>query len=246
MSEDDSIVVYMATNLITDNQYIGMTISGLKKRKREHFFAARHKTDGGRSHFYNSIRKYGECNFSFNVVFRCSSQREAFDKEIELIERLKPVYNKTKGGEGNVGYKASDKTRKLLSEALKRRDRHPRLGKTHSEETKQRLREINTAKPANYWLGKSRSQETIEKIRKTKTGVPRSPMPASAMEVYAENMRRAARARRKKVVCLDDGQIFESAQAASLHYGFCKSAVAAVAGGRRKAVHGMRFEYARI
>lgn len=49
----------------------------------------------------------------------------------------------------------------------------------------------------------------------------------------------------KRVLCLDDGTVFESASAAARHYGACKSALIQLCNGdkRRKTVKGLRFIY---
>jgi group I intron endonuclease len=94
----------------------------------------------------------------------------------------------------------------------------------------------------SYWTGKKRDAETNAKISRAKTGVPRAPAPSSALEVWKENMRRAARARRKKVRCVSDGRVFESCAAASMHYGLHRLSVAKVVGKANRAVRGMRFE----
>lgn len=95
----------------------------------------------------------------------------------------------------------------------------------------------------SYWLGKKRSPETNAKISRTKTGVPMKHTSPLMEKTRAENMRGASLLRRKPVRCVTDGAVFESAQAASLHYKFSKLAVAAVASGRRNRIYGLSFEY---
>lgn len=98
----------------------------------------------------------------------------------------------------------------------------------------------------SYWTGKTRDVETNRKISATKTGVARGYTPPHALEVFKENMRRAARARRKPVICLNDGLVFDSAQTASLHYKFDRTSVASVACGQRKQIFGLKFEYMQV
>lgn len=54
-----------------------------------------------------------------------------------------------------------------------------------------------------------------------------------------------AMARRKRVICLDDGAVYESARAAALKHGWSIASVAAVCkpNGRRKTIYGKRFAY---
>ncbi len=124
---------------------------------------------------------------------------------------------------------------------------------TYEEAMAREVELISIMKPAynaakggqglSYWTGKKRDAATNAKISKTKTGVSRGPTPAHALEVFKENMRRAARARRKPVRCVRDGRVFESCASASAHYGLHPTSVAKVAGRDNRAVRGMRFEF---
>ena len=63
-------IVYTARNRVNGKVYVGQTTQHLEKRKQDHLYAAR---SGAISPFYSAIRKYGECNFKFEVLWTASS-----------------------------------------------------------------------------------------------------------------------------------------------------------------------------
>lgn len=70
------------------------------------------------------------------------TEQEAKDKEIELIAEHGTLahngYNLTLGGEGTVGYKASDETRKRMSETHSG-EQNGMFGNKHSIQTRKKL-----------------------------------------------------------------------------------------------------------
>lgn len=119
--------------------------------------------------------------------------------------------------------------------------------------------EYNSTKGGEGNFGFSPSKEQREKQRIRMLG-KRIVMNEDAKKRHAESMRRRGfremdrfkafahlgpAAVAKKVICLDDGLIFESASAAARHYGAAKSAVIELCLGRkyRKTVNGLRFAY---
>lgn len=179
-------VVYLATNLVNGKRYVGATISALEKRMREHKCAAKRniKKEKGIA-FYKAIRKYGFDNFKFSILIECEDEKVFFE-EIRMVALLKPEYNMTLGGEGNLGLKMSDYCRQKLEEGRnKNRDK------------------IN---------------KTLSAMGKTK----------ESRERFAKYQALGPKAMAKKVVCLDNGCIYESASAASRFYGIEKSMVSEV------------------
>ncbi len=235
--------VYVVTNLLNDKQYVGMS-KDPHSRWRGHIRNAE-KRPGGK--FINALRKYGQHFFNFEVVQRYDSQKEALQGEMEWIKKLSPEYNLTLGGEGALGYKHTPETLDKLS-----KDHHlwnltpPMLGKNHTESTKKRISEAKLKNPTRYWLGKKRSEETVRKMRESKKGQPRTwPVSEKERVTRAENMRRAAAARIKPVICINDGAEFSSIISAAEHYGLTTSTVShACRGHDRKFVNkGLFFKY---
>jgi hypothetical protein len=96
--------------------------------------------------------------------------------EIIYIHRYNPKFNFTIGGEGVLGFKHSNESRKKMSEAhkgkkfsLKHRQAisNANKGNVHSEETKKKMRENN----ARYWLGKKHSDEYKRKMSESCRGL---------------------------------------------------------------------------
>lgn len=95
---------------------------------------------------------------------------DAERKYIDLARRLgMNLVNATDGGEGGLGRKPSEETRKKMSEAGVG-EKNPFFGKKHSPETRQKISEAKKG----HGLGKTLSPEHIEKIRGAKLGQPRS------------------------------------------------------------------------
>lgn len=259
-SSEPLIVAYQATNNVNGKRYIGITKVGLRQRKYRHLHCAR---NGKGWRLHDAIRKYGEDQFVWEVIKEFGSFDEAINFEIKAIAEFSPEYNVTHGGEGK---------RKPLSEETKAKMASARLGKPgtftgrkHSEETRALMSAAKKGKPGPWsgkkrpevtqwltmnfedrsrrWKGIPKPPEQIEKMRRTKTGVPRPELPDNVIDIFRENMRRAARARRKPVRCIEDGRIYASAVDAAKAYGFDRTAINAVASGRRRAVYGLHFEY---
>lgn len=100
---EPKMIVYVVTNKQNQKQYVGMTTMGLKKRKEAHLCNAR---GGSQCQFHRAIRKHGEENFEWKVVYVGETEQELFEKEIELIKELDTYHNgmnMTLGGDGVVG-----------------------------------------------------------------------------------------------------------------------------------------------
>lgn len=98
--------------------------------------------------FYKAIMKYGWNNIKHEILFDNLSKEMAEHLEILLIEHFKSLkmsYNITDGGGGYLGYSPSEKTRKLLSEASKRRKPYKM-----KEESKELLRAAHLKNIESY------------------------------------------------------------------------------------------------
>ncbi len=122
--------LYVATNLVNGKRYVGIAID-FERRWREH------RSGHGSKLVYQAIAKYGIDNIKFEVVCKATEDYVKM-MEVKFIHELKTIppngYNLTEGGEGSTGWKASDETRKRMSEA--------QLGKTqlpHSVATKRKI-----------------------------------------------------------------------------------------------------------
>lgn len=114
--------IYKITNLINHKCYVGKT-NNFERRKKDHFRLA--KIEGHKEYnksLYQAIRKYGEENFSFDILESLEDYSKADEKEkywIQKLDSFKNGYNESKGGDGgsSKGHcQGSQNGRSLLSE----------------------------------------------------------------------------------------------------------------------------------
>ena len=211
--------IYIHKNKINGKVYIGQTSQKPEKR-----------WDNGRgyetsSKFYNAILKYGWNNFEHIILYTNLTLEEANQKEQELIEQYKSYeddfgYNITHGGRNFThseetkrkigaansialqGNKWSEEQRELMSEMFKG-EGNPFYGKYHTEETKQLISEHRKGKRAGEehpMYGKHHTEDSLQKMsenRKSKGG--------------------------KKVICLNNGKIFNTMMDAARWCGLSNS-----------------------
>jgi group I intron endonuclease len=123
--------IYKITNKENGLIYIGCTINSLEKRFGEHLsrcFSSTHK-----SKLYNSIKKYGQENFTIELIEECdlSVIYETEKKYVEQYDSYNNGLNSTIGGEGCLGYTHSSEIRQKISENTKNGNSHK--GKTYEE-----------------------------------------------------------------------------------------------------------------
>lgn len=105
MEKDNYVwaTIYKWTNKLNGNSYIGQTTREVA-RKYEHLRDKRYN-----SYFHNALKKYGENNFNYDVLFRVHCPKE-FAKDIldynekKYIAEYKTLengYNLTSGGDGS-------------------------------------------------------------------------------------------------------------------------------------------------
>lgn len=138
---------------------------------------------------FNRILQKNPNRYTYQVlVWNVKDQETLNALEIQNIRQLKPKFNYTDGGDGMYGYKASNETKKKMSQSHKgktfsdeskkimsdskkgeknpmfgkRGEKSPRFGRTHSEHTKQKIREFRK--------GSMLSKETKNKISEATKG----------------------------------------------------------------------------
>jgi group I intron endonuclease len=150
------MIVYKITNTINGKFYVGKTIQSLAHRFSVHKVNSRN----GNTYLYRSIRKHGKENFIVEVIDTASSVEELNEKEVYYIEKLKPEYNMTKGGDGGDTSSSPNWKNKLENGELSLKgadhpnwgkfgEDHPRYGKKMSDEQKIAFSEAHKKKWAN-------------------------------------------------------------------------------------------------
>jgi group I intron endonuclease len=165
--------IYKITNKENGLIYIGCTINSLKKRFNEHLYRC-FKTDY-KSKLYNSMKKYGQENFSIELIEECdlSVIYETEKKYIKSYDSYNNGLNSTFGGEGCLGYTHSPEIRQKISENTKNGNSHK--GKTYeelygdkadAEREKRRLSVKNGWDSLSIQSKKDRTEKIKEKSRK--------------------------------------------------------------------------------
>jgi group I intron endonuclease len=107
------MIIYKVTNKINGKVYIGQTTKSLDSRRKRHEWEYKNYC------FPNALRKYGKENFIWEVLEHCDSKEELDEMEFHYIKQyntLSPLgYNLTLGGEGVVGNKCSEESRRKMS-----------------------------------------------------------------------------------------------------------------------------------
>lgn len=106
--------IYMIT-FENNKSYIGYTKKGVMNRIHKHKTNAEY---GINTHLYKAIRKYGMKNIKIKILDRCSSKKEAIDKEKFYIDKYDTYhngYNLTIGGDGGWCVKNIEEWKRKLS-----------------------------------------------------------------------------------------------------------------------------------
>lgn len=127
--------VYKITNKITNKIYIGITNQGSGARYRHHWYESR---IGEPSPIHRSMAKYGEDNFTLEIIDFADTYDELKEKEKYWIKQYNSTdrnigYNLTEGGDGTFGRTHSKETKEKI--------RQKALGRKFSEETKKKMSE---------------------------------------------------------------------------------------------------------
>lgn len=146
-----SVIIYLLTNTITGQQYIGQTSCGLTRRWNQH---CRYARLGSTAHLHRAIHKYGPEAFT-RQIWEETTAEDADIREMYWIAELKTKeqgYNMTEGGGGLRGWSHSEEVKKKISSS--------QVGKLIPEETRQKLREKATGR----YKGISRSPEFCKAV----------------------------------------------------------------------------------
>lgn len=198
-------------------------------------------------HFYRAVQKYGWENITHEILFEGLTKEDAFEKEIELIAKYQSNnseygYNKSLGGDaGFTGLHHTESTKLKIGKASKnrrptedarRKMSESRKGRHTSEETRKKMSESNK--------GKHHTEETKRKISESKKGKVFS---EETKRKIGEASRGRISAKRKKVLCLETGIVFESVTSAAEQLHISISGISRVCNGVQKSTGGYSFEW---
>lgn len=159
--------VYKITNKLTNKVYIGITNQGSGARYRHHWYESR---IGEPSPIHRSMTKYGEENFTLEIIDFADTYDELKEKEKYWIKWYNSTdrsigYNLTEGGDGTFG--------RMHSEETKEKIRQKALGRKASEDTKKKMSESRKGKCSDKQkehLSKLQEQCKTKVYQYSKTG----------------------------------------------------------------------------
>ena len=174
--------IYKITNLINNKIYIGKTTTSIKQRFSEHLANAKRKNRRYTSYLYNAVKKYGEENFSIEIleIVNYDDESELDERERYYIKELETQnqsigYNIQEGGEGGSRRSKEYKPTQKQLDALLRCSHLPM-----SEKAKKMLSQRRTKCVV--------SEETREKLRQTQLGRKRIYKGDISKYVYPEEL----------------------------------------------------------
>lgn len=91
--------IYKSTNKINNKFYIGRCKGPIENREYNHWWYATNKSTN--TPFPNALRKYGRNNFMWEIIEETDENNNG-ERDIYWIDKLKPQYNATLGGDGGT------------------------------------------------------------------------------------------------------------------------------------------------
>lgn len=146
--------------------YVGFTSRPLHERWKKHYQDAKRMSSFV---LHQAIRKYGIDQFSIETIYTGDDWKHTLQvMEPQFITEYNTFidndgYNMTMGGEGNVGRKVSDETKRKMSESKKGKTMKP-----FSSEAKQNMSQALRGRPV--------SDETKRKMSESKKGKTMKPL----------------------------------------------------------------------
>ena len=137
--------VYQITFTGSDKRYIGSAVS-IANRKKTHLSNLNHNRHPNK-HLQNAFNKYGLGSYKFETLLYCDPINcLLYEQSILDLYTPESLYNKRLLAESNYGLKASEETRRKISESSKRQKGQKRPGyRPHlTEEHKQNMRHPNS------------------------------------------------------------------------------------------------------
>jgi group I intron endonuclease len=153
--------IYMWTNLLTGDMYIGQS-KDLSKRFRKYFTISYIKSKEELI-ISRALIKYGYINFSVSILEYCDIC-DLTVREQHYIDKFNPEYNILKIAGSSLGFKQSEETKLKISKALKGvyiGDKSALFGSFHTEETK-KIMSLSKAGEKNPLYGKTHSEDSKE------------------------------------------------------------------------------------
>ena len=252
MANTGVAIIYIATHIDSQRQYVGLTSSPLRTRWSAHNWVAQ---NNAKTHFHRSLKKYGKEAFSIEQIATCLSLSDAFAVERAVIQDRKPHFNQTNGGEFTVGRRASPESIEKIRQA--------NLGKKRTDEQKMAASQSKLKQFAEFPELREKAVASIKfatsKVDRVKqklaaslhsknriwTHESRKKLSDSCMgrRLPQEAIDRMAKSKNKPVECIDLACTFDSLLDAAKTTGIQIAGISKVCRGERISAGGMRFQF---
>lgn len=213
-------VIYKIENLSNGKIYIGKTVRELRTRLLEHIYNSyNYRID-------NAIQKYGIGHFDIEIIAECDNETELSKLEkffITFYDCKSPNgYNLTEGGEGVSGFTFPTDIIQRIAAKNK--------GRKLSENTRRKMSESRKGHPVS---DKTRQKLSIANMGKS------HPVSEATRKKLSDN-----RPNKRKVICVETGEIFESLAAAAKWAGITDSFMCKICKGKKHTGGGYHWKYA--
>lgn len=243
-------IIYCITNLVNNKRYVGVTRFKLQTRFTQHVYKAKKP----KTWLHKAINKYGADKFKIEQIASCVGDWSEVEQLV--IKSLNPEYNMTNGGEITVGKRVPPEIVEIIKNKNTGKKRTPEQCKAMSELKTQQMQdpELKAKCVAALRLAHARRHEfedkRVDSIRRAAAeGKMARPMTEERKARQLENITTpAARAKmaaskRKKVLCIDTGVVYNSLVEAGVKTGIPFSSISYVCLGKRNSVHNHVFKY---
>jgi group I intron endonuclease len=209
-----------------------------------------------------AIKKYGEENFTREVLYVFSNKKDAYKKEAEIVQEFivesEEFYNLTKGGRClDMNWDIREKISQSRKGKTTGKD-NPMYGKTHSEEVRKKIADREYATGKDHFAAKKiicvETKEVFNSIteagiahitRAIKNGTSAGGYHWEYLENYNENKKyKKIKHAKRKVLCIDNNKIFDTLIEAARSVGKKSgSKIGDVCRGKRKTAYGLKWRF---
>jgi len=162
--------IYMLTNKITKEIYIGQSIN-LSNRFKNYLNLSYIKSKDS-FRISKALIKYGYSKFSLTILEYCNKS-DLHAREQYYLDKLNPQYNILKKAGSSLKSKHKEKTKQNFSQTLKKVyvGENSALFDTHHTEETKKLMSLKKVKENNPLFGKTHSEYSIELMRQKVLGI---------------------------------------------------------------------------